>query len=166
MSYSSVITSLRTHLLADTTLAAYSHWVDLKIGRNSDNIRNCNMLIEIHVPNGAYSEPQNAIVTGSNDEEEHDFENYNYLFVLRAKRKGLTDRFEIVGLNSKKTIFDFEADVRNSIDNFFKVAASTYSLNLQDLEYSAVEFVEDDEDGEFTVQFTATIQEEIELEGR
>lgn len=175
MSYVSVISALRTHLLSDTTLAAYNHWVDLKIGENSDNIRNTNMLIEIDVPNGQFIEPQNAIVTGGSsvvddarvDEQEHDFENYNYLFKLRTLRKGLTDRYEITGLNSKKTIFDFEKDVRNRIDNFFKVAGSApYSLNLQDCEYSPIEFVEEDGDGHFNIYFTVTIQEEIELENR
>lgn len=171
MSYSKVGKQLREHLLNEENLKSLNHWVEFNIGENDANVRNCMFLISIDVPDGAYIVPANEPVTGhgltrATDEGEKDFETYRYTFTLRALRRGFIERKEIEGIGNTVTIFDFCDKVRNSIDKFFRIALSSYSLYLQDIKYSEIENRQEAEDAELKIRFQVSIEEEVLLEGR
>jgi hypothetical protein len=178
MSYQNVADKLRTYLLADSTLKAYSHWVDLRFNPQSGNTRVSNCVIEINTPQGRIIEPANQPHSGGQYnkivgttttvviESEVDIETYIYQVTLRTLRRGYTDRFELVGLGGKKTVFDFLNDTRNAMDKFLREAFSTYGIRLQDLEYSGIDFFRTEGEGHIEIQFNLSIQEEVEIESR
>ena len=164
MSYSSVMVAIKTFLEADSTLSAYNYTVKMEIGDEENSCRpNSEFVAYLQVPEGEYISVNNEIVSKDPlTASEMTFERYKYTVSLSRKHRGFTDRFEISPGDTVKTVFDFEKEIRNSLDTNWKITA-----NVTDFEYlGQIEFIKEDGDGCHRVEFGIIFEEEVEVTAR